>query len=113
MIPIVLKGVSACITRIPPFLKIPHPLTLPANQSSQVFPINRNATVKLNSINAIHVKHHVRFFILKFTLEYILGNVYINKIHAMQCFYIISLYCRKGFFHRLNFFIVSKGILHM
>ena len=25
-----------------------------------------------------------------------LGDVYINKIHARQCLYIISLYCREG-----------------
>ena len=37
-------------------LKIPYPLTLPANWSSQVFSININATVKLSSINTIHVK---------------------------------------------------------
>ena len=36
------------ITRIPPFLKIPHPSNLPANRSSQIFLINRNATVKLS-----------------------------------------------------------------
>ena len=98
-----------------PFLKIPHPSTLPANQSSQVFLINRNATVKLSSINTIHVKqqHNVGFFIFKFTLKYMLGNVYINKIHARQCLYIISLYCREGFSHPFNFFVVSKGILHI
>ena len=27
-----------------------------------------------------------------------LGNVYVNKIHARQCEY-ISLYCGEGFFH--------------
>ena len=73
------------ITRMPPpFLKIPHPPTLPTNQSSHVFLTNRNATVKLSSINTIHVKqqHNVGFFIFKFTLKYMLGNVYINKIHA-------------------------------
>ena len=45
--------------RIPQFLKIPippPPPTLPANQSFQVFLINRNATMKLGSINTIHVK---------------------------------------------------------
>ena len=26
-----------------------------------------------------------------------LGNVYINKIHARQCLCIIRLYCREGF----------------
>ena len=45
--------------RIPQFLKIPIPPlppTLPVNQSFQVFLINRNATMKLGSINTIHVK---------------------------------------------------------
>ena len=74
------------------FLKIPHPPTLPANWSSQVFLINRNATVKLSSINTIHVKqHNIVFFIFKFTLKYMLGNVYIYKKHASQCLS-ISLY---------------------
>ena len=44
----------------PNFLKSPSPPpippTLPANQSFQVFLINRNATMKLGSINTIHVK---------------------------------------------------------
>ena len=55
-------------------------LTLPTNQSFHVFLINRNATVKLSSINTIHVKqqHNLGFFIFKFTLKYMLGNVYIN-----------------------------------
>ena len=96
----------------PHFLKssIPHPI-LQANLSSQVFRINRNATVKLSSINPIHVKqqHNVGIFIFKFTLKYMLGNVYINKMHARQCLYIISLYCREGFSHPFNFFVVSKG----
>ena len=78
------------ITRIPPFLKIPHPSTLPANRSSQVFLVNRDATVKLSSIKTIQVKqHHIGFFIFNFTLKYMLGNVYINKIHAGQCSYIL------------------------
>ena len=40
--------IIAPITRIPPFLKIPHhpSPTLPANWCSQVFLINKNATVK-------------------------------------------------------------------
>ena len=103
------------ITRIPlPFRKIPYLPTLPVNWSSQVFLITRNATVKLSSINTTHVKpqHTVVFFIFKFTLKYMLGNVYINKIHARQCLY-ISLYCREGFSHPFNFFVVSKGILHI
>ena len=97
---IVCKGVSITfpppyltpplhITRIPPFLKILHFPTLPANRSFQVFLINRNATKKLSSINTIHVKqqNNVGFFIFNFTLKqmpvifilinYILGNVYI------------------------------------
>ena len=102
------------ITRILPFLKIPHaPSPLPSNPSFQVFLINRNATVKLTSINTIHIKqqHNVCFFISKFTLKYMLGNVYTNKMHARQCLYIISLYCREGVSHSFNFFVVSKGIL--
>ena len=64
----------------PPFFKIPHPPTSPANRSSQVFLINRDATVKLSSINTIHVKqqHNVGFFSFQFFLKYMLGNVYIN-----------------------------------
>ena len=78
---------------IPPFFKIPHPPPLTENQSYQVFLINRNATVTLSSINTIHVKqqHNVDFFISKFTLKYMLGNVYINKIHAKQCKYKLGL----------------------
>ena len=58
----------------------------------------------------IHVKqqHKVGFFIFKFILKYMLGNVSINKIHARQCLYIVSLYCRKGFANPFNFFVVSK-----
>ena len=46
--------------------------------------------MKLSSINTIHVKqeHNFGFFIFKFTLKYMLSNVYINKIHARQCLYI-------------------------
>ena len=52
---------------------------LPINRPTQVFFINRKETVKVNSINAAHVKqqHNVGFFIFKFTLKYMLGNVYI------------------------------------
>ena len=51
---------------------------LPTNQPCQAFLINRNATIKLSSINAIHVKqqHNVAFFIFKFTLKYMLGDEY-------------------------------------
>ena len=58
----------------------------------------------------IHVKqqHKVGFFIFKFILKYMLGNVSINKIHARQWLYIVSLYCRKGFADPFNFFVVSK-----
>ena len=98
----------------PPFLKIPHPPTLPVNWSIQVFLIKRNATVKLSSMNIIDAKqqHKIGFSIFKFTLEYMLGNVYVNKIHARQCLYLISSSCR-GFPHPFNFFVVSKGILHV
>ena len=38
-------------------------------------------------MNTIYVKqqHNVGFFIFKFTVKYILDNVYINQIHARQC----------------------------
>ena len=58
--------------------------------ASQVFFIGRNETVKFSPINAIYVKQqHASFFIFKFTLKYMLDNIYINKIHARQCLYII------------------------
>ena len=65
----------------------PFPPTLLASLSFQVFLIKRNATVKSNSVKAIHVKqqHNVAFFIFKFTLKYIHANIYIKKIHARQC----------------------------
>ena len=102
------------ITRIPPFLKILHPPTLLVNWSSQVFLINRNAIVRLISINTIHVKqqHNIGFSIFKFTLQYMPGNVYDNQIHSRQCLYVISSFCR-GFPHPFNFFVASKGILHV
>ena len=55
--------------------------------------------LKLSSINIIHAKHqhNVGFFIWKFIVKFMPGNVYINKIHARQCLYMISLYCREGF----------------
>ena len=37
-----------------------------------------------------------------------LGNVCINKKHARQCLYIISVYLREGFSHPFNFFAVVK-----
>ena len=40
---------------IPPHYQDP---TLPANPSSQVFPMDRNATVKLSSINTSYVKQN-------------------------------------------------------
>ena len=78
--------------------------------------------LKLSSINAIHVKqqHNGGFFIFKFTLKEMLGNVSTDEIHARQCSYIISLYYREGFSHIFqwsNFqlisicYYVSKGIL--
>ena len=79
---------------MPPFPKILHPPTLPVNRSFQVFLINRHATVKLSSINAIHAKpvHNIGFFIFKFALKYMSGNIDINKIHASQRSYIVSVY---------------------
>ena len=52
---------------------------LPANQSSQVLFINRNATVKSSSINNIHLQQqlNVGFFILKLTSKHMLGNVHV------------------------------------
>ena len=94
---IVRKGVSAPISKSsaplrespPPFLIISHPTShaSPTNQSTQVFLIDGNATVKLSLMNTNHVKqqHNVDFFIFKFNLKYMLDNVYINKIHARQC----------------------------
>ena len=112
-IKIVCKGISSppChFKMIPPpllgsspFLKIPLPPspTVLINQLAQVFLIGRNATVKLSSMNTIHVKqqHNVDFFIFKFFPKFMLDNVYINKIHARQCLSIISLYYREGFSH--------------
>ena len=80
---IVRKGVSTPfsfqnyfpITRISSY-PISHPPspTIPANRSSQVFLINRNATVKLSSIDTIHVKqkYNVDFFIFKLTLKHMI-----------------------------------------
>ena len=75
-----------------PFLKIPHHPILPTNRLSQVFIINWNATVKLISINTIHLKQQQNLdsFIFKFTLKYMLDNVYINKIHARQWMFLPS-----------------------
>ena len=86
------KSTTAAFSKVrkspPPFLQLPHPLTLPANRSSQIFLIDINATVKLRSIiNNIYVKQqqNIPFSIFKFTLKYMLSNVYINKINARQC----------------------------
>ena len=49
----------------------------------------------------------------KFTLKYKLDNVHVNKTHVRQCLYIISLYFTEDFSHLFNFFVVSKGILHV
>ena len=77
------------------FLKIPPSPHLTNKLASQVFLINRNETVKLSSLNTIPVKqkHNVGFFIFTFTLKYMLGNIWINKIHARQC-----LICNKIIF---------------
>ena len=69
----------------------------------------------LSSINTIHVKqqqHNVGFFIFKFTRKDMLRNVYINKRHASQCLYIISL-LQEGFSHSFNFFVVSKRVFEI
>ena len=85
---IVRKGVSTPplppFQNNPPITRIPHPPTLPANPSSQVYLINKNG-----------------FFNFKFTLKYMLGIIYIIKIHARKCLY-ISLYSREGFSHPFN-----------
>ena len=63
---------------MPLFLKIPHsPVTSPTNRPFEVFLIDRNATVKLSSINTILIKqqHNAGFFIFKFILKYMLDNV--------------------------------------
>ena len=68
--------------------------------------------LNLSSINTANAKqqYNMGFFIFKFTLKYMLvgSSVYINKIHARQCLYIISLCCREGFPHSLNFFVTSQ-----
>ena len=71
--------------------------------------------LKLSSINIIHAKHqhNVGFFIWKFIVKFMPGNVYVNKIHARQCLYMISLYCREDFPHSFNFFVFSKGMLQV
>ena len=86
------------ITRIPPFLKVSHLLTLLAIWSSHVFRINKNATVKLGSVNAICVKqqHNIGFFIFKSTLKYMLGNVYINEINAIYIYIYIYIYYHEN-----------------
>ena len=46
----------------------------------------------------------VGFFIFKFTRKFMLDSVYINKIHAPEFLYIISLYYyREGFFPCFQF----------
>ena len=58
----------------------------------------RQVPPKFTLITEIQVKFNkyylcnVGFFIFKFTLKYMLGNGYINKKHARQYLYIISLY---------------------
>ena len=85
---------SSPITRILPFLKISHPTTPPYRHLGQP---------KFSLLTEIQQQHNVGFFIFKFTLKCMLGNVYINKIHATQCLYIISLYYREGFFPSFQF----------
>ena len=91
------------ITRIPPF-QIGYPK----------FSLLTEMQLKLSSVNSIQLKqqHNVGFLIFKVTLKYMLSNGYIDEIHARQCLCIMCLYCREGFSHAFNFFVVSKGILH-
>ena len=84
------------ITRIPPILKIPPHLTGKLVIPSFPYQQKCNCEIKFN----------------KFTLKYMLGDVYVNKIHARQCLYIISSICR-GFPNPFNFLVVSKGIHHV
>ena len=95
----------------PPFLKIPHPPfsplpTLPTNSPFQVFLIEINTII--NSMNTIHVKQHVGFFIFRFFLKYMLDDVNIYKIHARQCLNILA----GKLFPSFKFFVLSKRILH-
>ena len=57
-----------------------------AQSAKDPLPQLHSSQLKLSSINTIYVKqqHNVGFFIFKFTLKYILGNVYINKIHVRK-----------------------------
>ena len=83
---------------LPPYHQIGHP-KFPYSQKY------RNASVKLSSINTTHVKQQ-HCWLFHF-------GMFISKKHARQCLYMISLYCREGFSHPFNFFVVSKGILHV
>ena len=97
----------------------PPPTPIFKNTSSPILPENRLYQVSLLTemqLSAnIHVaqQHNLGFFIFKFTLAYILGNAYINEIHARQCLYIMSIYFREGFSYPFNFFVISEGILHV
>ena len=101
------------INPLPPFFKIPHPPTLPANWSSQVFLINRNATVKLSSINTIHVKqqHNVGFFIFRFTLKYILGIIKYMLGNVYNTFILQGKFCILCCIQRNPSHIITKQFL--
>ena len=104
------KGYQPLISKSCSILKITHsspPYRLIGH--NQVFLIDRNVTVKLSSIKTIHVKlqHNVGFLNFKDTLKYMLVNVYMNKMNVRKWLY------TGGFFHAFNFFVVSKGILHV
>ena len=94
---------------IPPLLGFPHFLKFSIPPPYQQIGHPKFSLSKQMQINTVHVKqqHTVDFFIFKFTLKYMVGNVYINKIHARQCLY-ISLYSREGFSHPLNFLLYPK-----
>ena len=72
--------------------------------------INLDLTKNYLSVKQQHI---VCFFIFTFTLKYMLGNVYINKIHARQCFFNlqairICYYVNK----RIPFQLINKSLVY-
>ena len=65
----------------PPFLNIRHPPPYRQIVHHKFSLLIEMQPVKLSSINTIHVKqqHNVGFFIIKFILKRMLGNVFVNK----------------------------------
>ena len=101
-----LKGYQPLISKSCSILRITHP-SPPYRLigHNQVFLIDRNVTVKLSSIKTIHVKlqHNVGFLIFKYTLKYMLVNVYINKMNIRKWLYIISYIIGEVFFPCFQF----------